>query len=226
MKKEQPETTAKFTKDIYDRYLLDIQSFPLLSREQEIELGKKAHAGDIKARDQMVKSNLRLVIKIAKGFESMGLPFLDLVSEGNIGLVRAVERYNPNEFDNKFSSYAAWLIKAEIRKALLTKSRMIRLPSHVGDKLHKIYKAKSELEIKLEREPTAEEISQELGISLYKINALFDFNSTTSLEEIEEAGVELASENCEMAYSKINTEEAIQELHKKSNDFLQENGKF
>lgn len=213
MKIERHKTSNVLTKDTYDRYISDIQSYPLLTREQEIELGKKAYAGDDKAREQMIKGNLRLVIKIAKGFQFMGLPFLDLVSEGNIGLMRAVERYNPNEFDSKFSSYASWLIKAEMRKALLSKSRMIRLPSHVGQKMSRIYRAKDVLTTKLQREPHHDEIAKEAQTTEATVKALFDFNKTSSIEEIEEEdGLEIAIDTNESVCNKIQISETISEM--------------
>lgn len=201
--------------DITSYYFKDIQSFPLLTVEQEVELARRIRNGDEKAREQMINSNLRLVVKIAKAYENMGLSIMDLISEGNIGLMIAVERFDPDNFDNKFSSYACWHIKSKIRLALLTQSRLIRLPAHIGDELHKVHKTKAELELKFGKEPTQEEIAKEIGIPVYKVKALFDFNSTTSIDEIEEEGVELASEDGEMAYTKMQEEEAIQELLKK-----------
>ena len=179
-------------KDTLQLYLDDIGSAPLLNREQEVELGKKAQAGDEKARDLMIRSNLRLVVSIARKFENMGLPFMDLISEGNIGLMKAVDRFNPEGFDNKFSTYAVWWIKSRIRTALLSKSRIVRLPCYIGRRLVDILKAKTDLEEKLGRPPFEDEIAKEVGVSEETVKALFDFNTSSSLEAMSENGEDIA----------------------------------
>ena len=200
-------------KDTISYYFKDIQSFPLLTVEQESELGRRIRNGDEKAREQMIKSNLRLVVKVARVYENMGLPIIDLISEGNIGLMIAVDRFNPDKFDNKFSSYACWLIKNKIRMALLKKSRTVRLPSHIGSKMSQIYKAKGLLEEKLQREPFIEEIAKEVGITEATVRALFDFNSTSSLEVLEEeTGYEPQTEDAGNVYDGIQFTETIEKI--------------
>ena len=185
----------RILKDTLQLYLDDIGSAPLLNREQEVELGKKAQAGDEKARDLMIRSNLRLVVSIARKFENMGLPFMDLISEGNIGLMKAVDRFNPEGFDNKFSTYAVWWIKSRIRIALLSKSRTVRLPCYIGRRLVDILKAKTDLEEKLGRPPFEDEIAKEVGVSEETVKALFDFNTSSSLEAMSENGEDIAIES-------------------------------
>ncbi|MCK9434459.1 MAG: RNA polymerase sigma factor RpoD/SigA [Candidatus Cloacimonetes bacterium] len=175
-------------KDPFQLYLDDISSVPLLNREQEVELGKKTQAGDSKARDHMIRANLRLVVSVARKFENMGLPFMDLISEGNIGLMKAVDKFDPDKFDNKFSTYAVWWIKSRIRIALLSKSRTVRLPCHIGRRLVDILKAKTDLEEKFGRPPFDDEIAKEIGVSEATVKALFDFNTSSSLEAMAENG--------------------------------------
>lgn len=182
-------------KDTFQLYLDSIGSVPLLNREQEVELGRKTQAGDQAARDLMIRSNLRLVVSIARKFENMGLPFMDLISEGNIGLMKAVDRFNPEKFENKFSTYAVWWIKSRIRIALLSKSRTVRLPCYIGRRLVDILKAKTDLEEKLGRAPFEDEIAKEIGISEATVKALFDFNTSPSIEAMSENGEEIAISN-------------------------------
>lgn len=179
-------------KDTFQLYLEQVGSVPLLTREQEVELGKKVQAGDSMAREQMILANLRLVVSIAKPFEHMGLPFMDLISEGNIGLMKAVDKFDPGKFENKFSTYAVWWIKSRIRMALLSKSRVVRLPFHVGRRLADILKARTDLEEKLGRVPFEDEIAEEVGVSEATVKALFDFNSSPSLDEMSENGEDVA----------------------------------
>ena len=178
-------------------YFNEITDIPVLTKEQEKELGFKIKEGDEEAREKMIRSNLKLVVKIARAYENMGLPLLDLISEGNIGLIAAAEKFDPEKYDNKFSSYACWLIKNKIRPALLNKSRTIRLPSYIGSQMSRIYRTKEDLFLKLQREPSVAEIAKEIGMSEESVNALFEFNSTTSLEELSSGGFEPVEESKE-----------------------------
>src|SRR5438105_9310512 len=118
-------------------YLREIGRTPLLTPQEEIELARRIRKGDRKAREQMIKANLRLVVKIARDYEGYGLPLLDLISEGNIGLMKAVERFDPSK-GGKLSTYGSWWIKQSIKRALANQSKTIRLPVHLVDKISKM----------------------------------------------------------------------------------------
>ncbi len=149
-------------------YLNEIGKFPLLSREEEVELAEKIKAGDRKARERMISSNLRLVVKIAYDYRDYGLPVTDLISEGNIGLIKAVERFDP-EKGGKLSTYASWWIKQSIKRALANQSKTIRLPIHLVDRISQIRKVSRQLAEELGREPTNEELGDILEISASKV---------------------------------------------------------
>ena len=141
-------------------YLREIGQTELLTPAQEIELAAKIKNGDEDARQLMVRANLRLVVKIAHDYARYGLPLLDLISEGNIGLMKAVERFDPKK-GGKLSTYAAWWIKQGIKRALANQSKTIRLPAHLVDKISKLRRAERKLADELGREPTDEEMSVE-----------------------------------------------------------------
>jgi len=152
-------------------YLEQIAEVPLLTREEEIELAAKIRKGDAKARHQMITANLRLVVKIAQDYANFGLGLLDLISEGNIGLMKAVERFDPSK-GGKLSTYAAWWIKQGIKRALANQSKTIRLPVHMVDRVSQIRKAEEHLSEALGRDPTEEEIAAEIKIPAARINHL------------------------------------------------------
>ncbi|MDW8344034.1 MAG: RNA polymerase sigma factor RpoD/SigA [Verrucomicrobiae bacterium] len=154
-------------------YLREIGQIPLLTPEEEVELARRIKRGDKQARQQMIKANLRLVVKIAHDYEGLGLPLLDLISEGNIGLMKAVERFDPKK-GAKLSTYAAWWIKQSIRRALANQARAIRLPVHLVDKISRMRKVIHELTEALGREPTDEEIAEAMGTTAAKISMLRD----------------------------------------------------
>src|SRR5213082_1985320 len=149
-------------------YLREIGQIPLLTPEQEIELAAKIKKGDREARALMIRSNLRLVVKIAHDYANLGLPLLDLISEGNIGLMKAVERFDPAK-GGKLSTYAAWWIKQSIKRALANQSKTIRLPVHMVDKISKMNRTARLLQEELGREPTDEELAEEMGIPPEKV---------------------------------------------------------
>jgi RNA polymerase primary sigma factor len=144
-------------------YMREIGEVPLLTLEEETKLAKRIKRGDAAAREHMIKANLRLVVKIARDYENYGLPLLDLISEGNIGLMKAVERFDP-EKGAKLSTYAAWWIKQAIKRALADQGKTIRLPVHVVDKLFHIRKTEAKLVELLGREPTDAEIAEETDL--------------------------------------------------------------
>src|SRR5881275_1372169 len=143
-------------------YLREIGQIPLLTPQQEIELAAKIKKGDREARALMIRSNLRLVVKIAHDYANLGLPLLDLISEGNIGLMKAVERFDPAK-GGKLSTYGSWWIKQSIKRALANQSKTIRLPVHLVDKISKMRRTAMRLQEELGREPTAEELAEEMG---------------------------------------------------------------
>ena len=140
-------------------YLREIGQVKLLTPQEEIELAARIKKGDKKAREQMIKANLRLVVKIARDYEGIGLPLLDLISEGNIGLMKAVERFDPAK-GGKLSTYGSWWIKQSIKRALANQSKTIRLPVHLVDKISKMRRTAMKLQEILGREPTDEELAR------------------------------------------------------------------
>lgn len=152
------------TSDSVKMYLKDIGRFPLLTSEQEIELAKRIEEGDQKAREELTNCNLRLVVSIAKKHMNRGLNFLDLIQEGNIGLMKAVEKFDYNR-QLKFSTYATWWIRQGIQRAIADQGRLIRIPVHMGDNIAKVGKVRRQLIQDLGREPTTEEIGERLGMT-------------------------------------------------------------
>jgi len=152
-------------------YLNEIRRTPLLTVEEEIKLAARIKKGDKAARDHMISANLRLVVKIAYDYHQMGLPLMDLISEGNLGLIKAVERFDPAK-GGKLSTYAAWWIKQCMKRALANQSKTIRLPVHLVDKISRMRKMIVKLTDELGREPENEEIAAELQIPTAKVAPL------------------------------------------------------
>jgi RNA polymerase primary sigma factor len=152
-------------------YLREIGQVPLLTPEQELSLARRVRLGDAEARAHMIRANLRLVVKIAHDYGSFGLPMADLISEGNIGLIKAVERFDPGK-GSKLSTYAAWWIKQSIKRALANQSKTIRLPVHMVDKIAKLRRLAAGMSEELGREPTDAELAEEVGISVGKLAQL------------------------------------------------------
>lgn len=151
------------------RYYLDqIGKTPLLTAEQEVALARRIQKGDDAARQAMIQANLRLVVRIARDYEDFGLPFMDLISEGNLGLIKAVERFDPDK-GGKLSTYAAWWIKQSIKRALATHGRSLRLPVHMVDRIAAMRRVIQRLTTELEREPTNEELSMVMELPVTKI---------------------------------------------------------
>jgi RNA polymerase primary sigma factor len=149
-------------------YLREIGQVKLLTPAEEIVLAKRIKKGDEAAREHMIKANLRLVVKIARDYEGQGLPLLDLINEGNIGLMKGVERFDPTK-GAKLSTYASWWIKQAIKRALSNQSKTIRLPDHVVDKLANIRRAEVKLHELLDREPTDEELADHLRLDVRRV---------------------------------------------------------
>src|SRR5271169_857705 len=152
-------------------YLREIMETPLLTPQEEIELAARIKKGDREARALMIKANLRLVVKIAHDYANLGLPLLDLISEGNIGLVKAVERFDPAK-GGKLSTYGAWWIKQSIKRAMANQSKTIRLPVHLVDKISLVRRVAIQMSEELGREPADEELAEEIGISSAKVSQL------------------------------------------------------
>jgi RNA polymerase primary sigma factor len=152
-------------------YLREIGQVKLLTPQEEIVLAARIKRGDKKAREQMIKANLRLVVKIARDYEGIGLPLLDLISEGNIGLMKAVERFDPKK-GGKLSTYGSWWIKQSIKRALANQSKTIRLPVHLVDKISKMRRVSMKLQEELGREPSDEELADELDMTAARVRQM------------------------------------------------------
>lgn len=157
--------------DSLQLFLKDIGKVPLLTAAQEVELAKRVERGDWAAKQQMVAANLRLVVSIAKHYRNQGLPFLDLIQEGTIGLVRAVEKFDYRR-GFKFSTYATWWIRQAVARSLADKGRTIRMPVHVVEKLNKISRVERKLAAELGREPTVEELARETQLDAAEIEQI------------------------------------------------------
>jgi RNA polymerase primary sigma factor len=152
-------------------YLREIGRIPLLTPQQEIELAGKIRKGDRDARTLMINSNLRLVVTLAQDYANLGLPLLDVIAEGNIGLMTAIDRFDPAK-GAKLSTYASWWIRQAIRRALSNHGKTIRLPVHLGDKILKMRRVALQMSEELGREPTDDELAEEIGIASKKITQL------------------------------------------------------
>jgi RNA polymerase primary sigma factor len=152
-------------------YLRDIQRTPLLNAEEEKALARKVEQGDRAARNKMIEANLRLVVKIAKRYLNRGLPFLDLIEEGNLGLMKAVERFSL-EKECRFSTYATWWIRQSIERALVNQSRTIRLPVHISDDISRMLKISRQLSQELHREPSVHELAETMQIKPIHVRRL------------------------------------------------------
>jgi RNA polymerase primary sigma factor len=150
------------TPDLIPGYFSHIDKGKLLTHAEEIDLSKRAKSGDKGARQRLIEKNLRLVVSVAKKYRGMGLPFEDLIQEGNIGLMKAVEKFDPDR-GWRFSTYATWWVRQAVQRAVADKGRTIRVPVHMGDKIRKMARAYNELSAKMEREPTDEEVAERLG---------------------------------------------------------------
>jgi RNA polymerase primary sigma factor len=180
---EGAEPWRELTTDSLQLFLKEIGRIDLLTPPQEVELAKRIERGDHRAKQQMVEANLRLVVSIAKRYRNQGLPFLDLIQEGTIGLVRAAEKFDYRK-GFKFSTYATWWIRQAVARALADKGRTIRMPVHVVEKLNRIMRAERKLQAQNGRLPTSEELSRELELPMDEIDQILRAAQTpVSLEK-------------------------------------------
>lgn len=178
---EQPEAAADFDEYVDDSvrmYLKEIGKIPLINHEKEVELAKKILKGDKKAKKELAEANLRLVVSIAKRYIGRGLDLLDLIEEGNTGLLRAVEKFDHTR-GYKFSTYATWWIRQAITRAIADQSRTIRIPVHMVESINKMIRAQRQLVQELGREPLPEEIAAEMGIEVEKVNNMIKISQDT-----------------------------------------------
>jgi RNA polymerase primary sigma factor len=218
--KAQLDLRPDMTTDSLQLFLKDIGKVRLLTAQEEVDLAKRIERGDLDAKQKMVESNLRLVVSIAKNYRNQGLPFLDLIQEGTLGLVRAAEKFDYRK-GFKFSTYATWWIRQAIARALADKARTIRIPVHVVEKLNKIGRAERKLVTELGREPTPEEIAEVTGIEPDEVDSIkrsaqapVSLEKPVGDEEESEFGQFIADERAESPYERaaeILTKEALRE---------------
>ena len=174
---------VKYLDDVSDDsvrlYLREIGKIPLLSADEELELARRVVAGDIKAKDQMAEANMRLVVSIAKRYVGRGLDLLDLIQEGNTGLLRAVEKFDPDK-GFKFSTYATWWIRQAITRAIADQARTIRIPVHMVETINKLLRTQRRLTQELNREPTNEEIADEMELDVEKVEHIMKIKQDIS----------------------------------------------
>ena len=164
----RPKRGSSAVQSPLETYLREINETALLTADEEKSLSRAITAGDGAARDRMVRANLRLVVNIARGYTGKGLPLQDLIEEGNLGLLRAVEGFDP-DMNTRFSTYASYWIKQSIKRALVNSAKTIRIPAYMVELLSKWRRATARLTEELKRTPTAEEIAKDLGISKRKL---------------------------------------------------------
>ena len=208
-----PAPESEFLSDVTQIYLNEIGANPLLTAQEEVALARRVRAGDFDARQVMIERNLRLVVNIAKHYLNRGIPLLDLVEEGNLGLMHALEKFDP-ERGFRFSTYATWWIRQNIERAIMNQSRTIRLPVHVVKELNQVLRAQRHLEASGNGEYSLEEIAQRLGRPVEDVRAILAVSEhTASLDaplDIDPSlsiGESLADEHAETPETQIHTGE-------------------
>jgi RNA polymerase primary sigma factor len=216
-----PDLKAEMTTDGLQLFLKGIGRVRLLTANEEVNLAKRIERGELEAKQKMVESNLRLVVSIAKNYRNQGLPFLDLIQEGTIGLVRAAEKFDYRR-GFKFSTYATWWIRQSVARALADKSRTVRIPVHIVEKLNKIRRADRSLVMALGREPSPEEISEVTGIPVAEIESIrrsaqipISLETPVGDDEGSEFGQFIADEQAESPFDRavdILSQEGLRDL--------------
>lgn len=214
-------STESLRGDTLQLYLREIGQVKLLTAKEELTLARRVQRGDKKAREHMITANLRLVVKIAREYENLGLALLDLINEGNIGLMKGVQRFKTNK-GAKFSTYASLWIKQAIRRALSNQSKTIRLPVHVLDKMTRVRRAEVKLREVFDREPTDEEVADELGLDARRIRLYRDasrapvaLDSPISSEDSTTISEHVADANAAAPFDELvrhNDNELVQEV--------------
>jgi RNA polymerase primary sigma factor len=196
-------------RDILTQYLGRVRGGRLLDAQEEKDLSRRAHAGDGRARQRLIESNLRLVISIAKKYRGRGVPFEDLIQEGNAGLIRAVEKFDP-EMGNRFSTYATWWIRQAVTRALADHGRTVRLPAHVVDALYRLRRAENSLSLELGRDATEEELADRLDVRPEEARRLREvgqpissINARMNADEGSEMGELLPDERSGEDYARV-----------------------
>ena len=222
------------TDDLLGAYLREISRSKLLTKAEEIELAKQIEAGSLEAKRRMTEANLRLVVSIAKKYQNRGLSLLDMIQEGNLGLIRAVEKFDHKK-GFKFSTYATWWIRQAVLRAIGDKARSIRLPLHMGDQLNKLIRTTDRLRDGLGRQPTEDELAEELGLKLSEVAELRKISrevvslETPSGEEgetelghlIPDSGAESPLAAAEESDMKLRVEAALDELEARERRVVQ-----
>jgi RNA polymerase primary sigma factor len=199
----------KETNAVLNRYLLEIGRTPLLTPAQEIELARRIQNGDAAARERMINANLRLVVTIARDYINLGMPLVDLISEGNIGLMKAIDRFD-RERGAKLSTYAIWWIRQAIKRALAGQSKTIRLPAKTIEKIARMRRVSTQMGNELGREPTEDELSEELGIATEKVAGLRSvglrpesLNAPVGGDELTELGENVPDEQAQTPFESL-----------------------
>jgi RNA polymerase primary sigma factor len=195
--------------DVLTQYLGRVRGGRLLDADEEKDLSRRAHAGDMRARQRLIECNLRLVISIAKKYRGRGVAFEDLIQEGNAGLIRAVEKFDP-EMGNRFSTYATWWIRQGVTRAVADHARTVRLPAHVVDAIYRLRRAENALSLELGREATEEEVVERLGVKPEEARRLREvgqpissINARIKSEEGSEVGELLPDERSGDDYARV-----------------------
>ena len=230
---DEIESEKEYEANLVRAYLTDISKIPILTKEQEIELAKKIEKGDEDARAKMIVSNLRLVVNVAKQFIGRGMSFLDLIEEGNLGLIRAVEKFSYLK-GCRFSTYATWWIRQTINRALINQGRTVRVPVHVVDLTKKYFRTLQGLAHKLAREPAPTEVAAAMGISqeqaerillssrrTYKLDADLPGTERSLMEKVEDDKAEAPYATAHLLVRYGRLAELMKRLNKREQDVLQ-----
>jgi len=208
------------TDGVLNRYLLEIGRMPLFTPDQEIEHARRVQKGDAEARERMINANLRFVVTVARDYVGLGLPLLDLISEGNIGLMQAIDRFNP-EKGAKLSTYAVWWIKRAIKGALASQSKTIRLPAKTIEKITRMRRISAQMGSELSREPTEDELGEELGIATEKVAQLKSvglrpesLDAPVGVDELTEFGENIPDEHTQTPFESLREKDFSDQINR------------